>query len=306
MPTYTRKGEWLEAQLAKKDEGPLAMMLEQKFHLSSRQINQWIHLRKVLINGSPIKNAHQAVKAGDRVMLHLFEREDYGVEPEPIPIDVIFEDDHILVVNKPAGLTVHPTEIGQGGTLAHGIAYHYQSQGLQIKVRHVHRIDKDTSGLLLIAKHALAHSILDQALREHRIHREYVAFATGHFAQKKGTIREPIGRDRHHPTRRRVSPSGDPAITHYQVLEQYQDGAFVRLNLETGRTHQIRVHLSYIGHPLYGDTLYGGPKYPIRRQALHGERLRIVHPLTMEEMEFYAPMPDDMQQLQTFLRDQPK
>lgn len=302
MRTFTRKGEWLEVQLSKKEEGFLASILEQMFHLSTRQMSKWMHHKKIVLNGSLVSDLNQVVQAGDRLMVHLFEEEEYGVDPEPIPIDVLYEDDHILVVNKQAGISVHPTEPGQRGTLAHAIAHHYQLQGLQIKVRHIHRIDKDTSGAILIAKHALAHTILDQDLRKHHIHRQYVAFAVGQFAQKSGTIDKPIGRDRHHPTRRRVSATGDPAITHYDVLEQYQDGAYVRLKLETGRTHQIRVHLSAIGHPLYGDTLYGGPRYPIRRQALHGERLHIVHPITREEMEFYAPMPEDMVQLLKYLQ----
>ncbi len=303
MAHFQRKGNWLEYLSSKHDDGKaLEYLLEERMGLTSRIQKKLIDRGEVQINGRkpalPV-----TIKTGDRIQVQLFTVEDYGVTPEPIPIDVLYEDDHLLVVNKAAGLAVHPTEPNQSGTLAHAIAYHYQLQGLQIKVRHVHRLDKDTSGILLIAKHAVAHTLLDEALRDRNIKRQYVAVATGVFTEKQGKITEPIGRDRHHPTRRRVSPKGDPALTHFRLMEQFSEGALLQLELETGRTHQIRVHLSHLGHPIYGDTIYGGPKYPIRRQALHGERLQFIHPITREEMDISAPLPEDIKSLLHYLQE---
>lgn len=302
MSTLQRKGNWIEYQANKQVEGlSLETVLQAKLGLTPSIQHKMVKRGEVQVNGHKAALV-QSIRSGDRVQVQFFEEEDYGIIPEPIPIDVLYEDDHILVVNKAPGIAVHPTDPDQSGTLAHAIAYHYQLQGAQIKVRHVHRLDKDTSGVLLIAKHAVAHTLLDEALRKRRIKRQYVAIATGVFKAKQGEIAEPIGRDRHHPTRRRVSPTGDPARTHYRIIEQFAEGALIQLQLETGRTHQIRVHLSHIGHPLYGDTMYGGPRHPIRRQALHGERLCFSHPITGEELEIIASIPEDMKSLLQFLQ----
>lgn len=302
MESFIRKGKWLEYQISKQMEGlPVEEILRETLQVSGRLLQKLTRKSGIQLNG---KKSHLAarVKAGDRLQVLVFEREGYGVTPEPISLDISYEDEHILVVNKDPGIAVHPTEPGHAGTLAHGIAYHYQLQGIETKVRHIHRLDKDTSGLLLVAKHALAHAILDDKLRERKIKRRYLAIASGIFKNQKGTINLPIGRDRHHPTRRRVSPNGDEAITHYEVLEQYSHGALLALELETGRTHQIRVHLSHMGHPLYGDLLYGGPAGLISRQALHAERLLFEHPLTKEKLELTAALPADMKTLLQRLR----
>lgn len=302
MTQFQRKGKWLEVQISKHEAGSKPIeILESCFHLSKSMIEKLRQRDGIQINGQSFDEI-PLVKSGDRVRVLLFESEDYGVVPEAIDLEVLYEDDHLLVVNKAAGIAVHPTEPDQTGTLAHAVAYHYQLQGEQIKVRHIHRLDKDTSGVLLIAKHAVAHALLDEALRKRLIKRTYLAVATGKISPKQGTIEAAIGRDRHHPTRRRVSPTGDPAITHYQVITQLPEATIVQLELETGRTHQIRVHLSHIGHPLYGDTMYGGPRYPIRRQALHGERLQFVHPITGEALAIVAPLPDDIKKLIDYLK----
>lgn len=231
---------------------------------------------------------------GDQLEILLFPEEDYGVTPEKIPLAIPYEDEHLLVVDKPAGLAVHPTEPGQMGTLANGLAFHYREKELKIKIRHIHRLDKETSGLLLVAKHALSHTLLDEALRERRIKRLYLALVTGRLTEKKGRIDLPIGRDRHHATRRRVSQTGDRAITEYEVIREYPSGSLVQLELKTGRTHQIRVHLSHLGHPLLGDALYGGDAALIRRQALHAAHLSFIHPFTGQELAFNSPLPEDM------------
>jgi 23S rRNA pseudouridine1911/1915/1917 synthase len=234
---------------------------------------------------------------GQSVMLHLFPEEKSSFKPEYIPIEVLFEDDFCLVVNKPAGMSVHPSELNQSGTLANAIAYYYEATGQSCGVRHIHRLDKDTTGAVLYAKNEIAQLLLDEAMREQRIERQYAAIAEGNFAMESGTINEPIGRDRHQSGKRRVSPSGDQAITHYRVVSQFAAGALVRLELETGRTHQIRVHLSHIGHPIIGDSLYGGPVQRFNRQALHGERLLFEHPISREAISIEAPWPAELQTL---------
>ncbi|SDN57074.1 23S rRNA pseudouridine1911/1915/1917 synthase [Paenibacillus sp. yr247] len=236
---------------------------------------------------------------GDKVNLHVFPAEEASFRPERYNLDVIYEDDFCLVVNKPAGMSVHPSEVGQSGTLASAVAYYYASTGQACEVRHIHRLDQDTTGAVLYAKNEWAHVLLDEAMRDKRIDRSYVALAEGVFRAKQGTIDEPIGKDRHHSGKRRVTPNGDQAITHYKVLRQMEKAAFVGLELETGRTHQIRVHLSYLGHPLIGDTLYGGSSRLFHRQALHGERLLFDHPITQKQIEVHATLPQDFQLLLT-------
>lgn len=245
------------------------------------------------------KRKGEYIELSDRTRLHMFPAEELGFEPNyGRAITVLYEDDFCMVVHKPAGLKVHPTDMkADTDTLANLVAAYYESTGQQVAVRHVHRLDTDTTGPVLYAKCKTALTILDEAMREKAIDRTYLAIVEGVMAKKKGLIKQPIGKDRHHKQRRRVSPTGQYALTHYQVLDQYVDSALVELSLETGRTHQIRVHMSYLGHPLLGDTLYGGKTHDglVTRQALHGVQLTFAHPFSGEQLVVHDPIPEDFQ-----------
>lgn len=227
----------------------------------------------------------------DRLQLYAYEPEPSFIVPEYRELSILWEDDHLLVLNKEAGIDIHPSEPGQTGTLANAVSFYLQSQAILTKVRHIHRLDRDTSGAILFAKHPLAGATLDRMLAHRAIKRTYVALVHGRLSPKSGTIFAPIGRDRHHPTRRRVSRTGARAVTHYRVLQTFPAASLVELTLDTGRTHQIRVHLAHLGHPLVGDTLYGGQ--PIfHRHALHAAKLTFRHPFTNEEVVCLAPTDD--------------
>ncbi|MFD2670501.1 RluA family pseudouridine synthase [Marinicrinis sediminis] len=238
------------------------------------------------------------------IKLHLFVEQDDGFEPSYEELDVCYEDDFCLVVNKPAGVAVHPSSPEDLDTLANRVAGHYVMTGQRCAVKHIHRLDLDTTGPVLYAKNEWAGLVLDEDMRNKAIDRMYVALCSGSWRlPEQGTISAAIGRDRHHATRRRVSPTGQEAVTHYTVLESFEKAAFVQLQLETGRTHQIRVHMQHLGHPLIGDTLYGGkPVGTFRRQALHGQRLQFMHPWSRESIQVEAGLPHDMQNLLDVLR----
>jgi 23S rRNA pseudouridine1911/1915/1917 synthase len=285
-----RKGEWLELRLPENLAGiPLAGLMRQL------PVPQKIAGKLIATGG--------VVRQGKQVRLRLFPRERPEFEAEWTELNVLYEDDFTLVVNKPVGVEVHPSAKGQKGTLAHAVAAYYDTTGQACRVRHIHRLDKETTGPVLYAKNELAHYVFDAAMREKRIERIYTAIAEGVFKDKKGVIDAPIGQDRHHSTRRRVSDTGEKAVTRYDVIERFADHTYVRLRLETGRTHQIRVHLSHLGHPLAGDGMYGGHRDYMKRQALHGEKLIWSHPWTGERMEVRAPLPDDIASLLRTLRE---
>ncbi|MCQ6560850.1 RluA family pseudouridine synthase [Paenibacillus mendelii] len=195
-------------------------------------------------------------------------------------VPVLYEDDWCLVFDKPTGMPVHPNAPRQRGTLDEAAARHCLQTGDALPVKHIHRLDDDTAGPVLYAKNDLAQMVLDEAMRDKRVDRQYEALVHGKPAKSRGTINEPIGKDRHHGARRRVTPTGDHAVTHYETLAVYKSASLLRLQLETGRTHQIRVHLSHAGYPIVGDQLYGGRVDLLRHQALRGERLLFPHPLT--------------------------
>jgi len=207
------------------------------------------------------------------------------------PVTILFEDDHCLIANKPSGLPVHQSYAGQVHTLDALIERYMDDCHDPILVRHIHRIDDDTSGPVLYAKHDLAQYLFDEAMREKRIDRQYLAIVEGTLSQQAGVVNAPIGKHRHQPKRRVVTADGDNAMTHYKLMEGLSHHSVVELTLETGRTHQIRVHMSHIGHPLVGDKLYGGSTKYLSHQALHGVRLRFVHPFTEQELSIEAPLP---------------
>ncbi|WP_368198095.1 RluA family pseudouridine synthase [Bacillus pumilus] len=276
----------------------LSHFLKTAVSASKPIIHFWMEHQKVRLNQKP---AHHAAKVsqGDQIIIDLFETEESDVTPEYGELEVLFEDEHLLIVQKPAGRPTHPNEQGQTGTLANLVAFHFQANGEEKRVRHIHRLDQDTSGTVIFAKHRLAHAALDQMLSKKTIKRTYIAIAEGLFKKKKGTIDAAIGRDKHHAVRRRISPNGLKAVTHFQVMDMNKrlQLTAVKLQLETGRTHQIRVHLSSLGHPLAGDTLYDGVRDYINRCALHAKQVDLKHPFTGEHLIIEAPLPPDMDQL---------
>ncbi|WP_411334514.1 RluA family pseudouridine synthase [Metabacillus indicus] len=294
-----RKGEWLILPVKQEWAGmSLQQMVKEKLHVPKGLAHSFRINKDVKVNEKD-PDWTQQLKESDSVMIRVFHEEDCGTAAEYMELDFLYEDDHFLIVNKPAGMDTHPNEPSQTGTLANGIASHFQMNGLSRKIRHIHRLDRDTSGAVVFAKHALSHAVLDRLLEERKVKRTYTAVVQGEVKQKKGSIDHPIGKDRHHPSRRRVSPGGQPALTHFK-REGYTrkfDVSLLKLQLDTGRTHQIRVHVSHIGFPIAGDVLYGGNQNLIRRQALHASEISVMHPFTGEEIDVFAPFPEDMRDL---------
>jgi 23S rRNA pseudouridine1911/1915/1917 synthase len=293
MLKTTRKGNWMEINTPKSWEGKtIEEIFRKEWEVSKKLTHLFRMEHKVFVNGNKASWI-SPLKLGDKVLIKLFEDEDRMDLPAFFyDIQVLFEDDHVIVFNKPAFMNTHPNDETDKSTLLQAAQFYLHSKGEKVEVRHVHRLDKDTTGAILFAKHALAGAILDRMLEKHELKRTYLAIVQGPLKKKKGIINEPIGRDRHHATRRRVSPTGQEAITHYQLIKEENSITYVKCWLETGRTHQIRVHFSHIGHPLLGDILYGG-KPQFNRQALHAAKLEFTHPITGEEIICYAPFIDN-------------
>ena len=213
-------------------------------------------------------------------------------------IDIIFEDDCLLIINKPAGIAVHPSILHYENTLSNGVKFYFESIGLKRKIRPVNRLDLNTSGLIVFAKNEYVQESLIQQMQSGIFKKDYIAIVKGHFKEKNGTINLPIARKNNSIIERCVSHDGQEAITDYCVLKEYYDYSVVKCSLKTGRTHQIRVHMSAIGHPLLGDTLYGIPCDWINRQALHSHRISFVHPISQKKLEFICELPNDMTQKQ--------
>jgi 23S rRNA pseudouridine1911/1915/1917 synthase len=252
---------------------------------------------KLLVNGRE-QNLRYALQIGDVVCVEFpNERKGTHMTPEEIPLDILYEDDSVLVINKQAGIATIPSFHHQTGTIANGVLYHYVKHNIPYTVHVVTRLDRDTSGLLLIAKHRYSHSILSAAQKQGKVKRKYYAIVEGNPAPRKGVIRANIGRKAESIIEREVREDGQHAVTHYQVKENNLNHALVAVQLETGRTHQIRVHFSFIGHPLAGDDLYGGSKGLITRQALHCFELGFEHPQTKEWMTFSVPLAKDMKKI---------
>lgn len=262
--------------------------------LSRSQANEAIKAGTILVNNQRQK-ARYAVKLGDVISYELPKEEVLDYQPEDIPIEIVYEDSDVAVVNKPQGMVVHPSAGHTSGTLVNALLYHVKDLSTingVVRPGIVHRIDKDTSGLLMIAKNDKAHQALAQELKEKKSLRQYVAIVHGNLPNDRGVIEAPIGRSDKDRKKQAVTAKGKPALTRFQVLERFGDFTLVELTLETGRTHQIRVHMAYIGHPIAGDPVYGPRKTLAGHgQFLHAKTLGFTHPTTGELMTFSVDVP---------------
>ncbi len=251
----------------------------------------------LMVNGMD-ETVRYMLSRGDKVTVCFpVEKRSEEMVAEDIPLTIIYEDDYVLVVNKPANLPTIPSREHPTGTLANALLYYYDKHCISSTVHVVTRLDKDTSGLLLVAKNRYVHHLLSQQQKEKSVKRIYKAIVHGELVHNKGTIDAPIGRSTTSIIEREVSEDGQDAVTHYEVKKALSDMTLVTVTLDTGRTHQIRVHFAYLGHPLIGDDLYGGKVEKIKRQALHSAELSFYHPFLKRTMNFHAPLPKDMEEL---------
>ncbi|BDX07254.1 ribosomal large subunit pseudouridine synthase D [Planctobacterium marinum] len=283
---------------------------------SRSRLKNWILEGNVKVDGEVVTTPRHKMKGIEVLELEAQVEDEVGYQPEDIAIDIVYEDDDIIIVNKPVGLVVHPGAGNQSGTLLNALLFHYPDSAVVPRAGIVHRLDKDTTGLMVVAKNIAAHTQLVTQLQAREISREYEAICIGSMVGG-GTVDKPIGRHSTKRTAMAVKETGKEATTHYRVIERFREHTHLRLKLETGRTHQIRVHMDYIKHSLVGDQLYGmGLKLPkgateelvnhlrsFRRQALHAVQLGLFHPLTGEWMSWQAPLPEDLKALLVALRE---
>lgn len=295
-----------EKMVVETEKGRIDKVIANHFPAFSRsQVQNWLTKERITVNDAVVK-ANYKVKTGDVIVIEPVEPEVLDVQPENIPLDIVYEDEDVVVINKPQGMVVHPAPGHPNGTLVNALMYHIDHlSGINDVIRPgiVHRIDKDTSGLLMIAKNDQAHESLAKQLAEKTSMRRYLALVHGNIAHDKGTVDMPIGRNPKDRKKQAVVENGRHAVTHFKVLERFGQYTLIECQLETGRTHQIRVHLAEIGHPLAGDPLYG-PRKTLKGngQFLHAAQLGFTHPKTGEWLEFSAPLPDIFEQTLTQLR----
>lgn len=238
------------------------------------------------------------IKSGDVLEVHVYKEEEQNIIPQKMNLDIIYEDQDIIIVNKPKGMVVHPTKNYNEGTLANGLLYHFKENKEKCIVRLVSRLDMDTSGLIIVAKNAFSHMALARDMNSENFKKTYLAIVHGNLSSKSGVINKPISKSDDGSLKRVIGEKGQASITHFKVIERFNEGDLVQLTLETGRTHQIRVHLSSLGNPIFGDALYGKEEHDyIQRQALHAYKLKIPHPRTGEVLKFQCELPEDMVEL---------
>lgn len=291
---------FLEWQASEQEAGILLRTFLRHHHISKQLLAsvKYNEEGKIEVNGGE-QNVLYKVQAGDLIRIHFPpEKENTRLVAEFSPLDIVYEDDFILVLNKKAGMASIPAQFHPSGSVANHLKGYYETIGLDSAIHIVTRLDRETSGLMLIAKNRFAHARLSKTLQKGLLKRRYQAFVTGHLLSDSGSIEAPIGRNSNISIMERmVTQDGKYAKTNYKRLGSYAAFDHLQIELETGRTHQIRVHFSYIGHPLIGDTMYGGPDELLARHALHSYHLHLVHPLTEEYMEFEIPLPEDLQAL---------
>ncbi len=286
----------LEYRISGQDEGKTIKEYLTQIGYSGQNI---VELKKIpqsiLLNGV-WEYVNCRVKENDELRIHIREEESSEkILPVDLPFPVLYEDDDIVVVNKPADMPIHPSLNNYENTLGNAAAYYFAKQGKSFIFRCINRLDRDTTGLTILAKHMVSCSMLQNDMLKRKISREYLAIVEGVFENTEGTIDAPIGRKEGSTIERRIDyENGERAVTHYRVLEQKEDVAMLALKLETGRTHQIRVHMVSVGHPLVGDFLYNPQNKGLSRQALHAWKLSFIHPITKERVALEAPVPEDM------------
>ena len=276
------------------DEGKeLREIMREHFDFSARLRNRIKREKLVMVDGVSTPGWKKPV-VGAEIRITLPD-ETSGFKPQNIPLDIVYEDDELMIINKQPGLIVHPTKGHPTGTVANALMYYMEQTGKPFKIRFVNRLDMDTSGLLVVAKNSYTQNDYTKQMKENTVEKRYIAVVKGIVESDEGTIDLPIGRPDPDHVRRGVMEDGAPSVTHYKVLDRYNGYSLVELLLETGRTHQIRVHMSHIGHPVLGDWLYEGLNpLLIDRQALHAAKLTFTHPMTKKRMTFEAPIPEDI------------
>ena len=312
MPQITLSAEVQPEQMGQRLDQTLTELFPE---YSRSRLKTWIEADLVKLNDRITNIPREKVLGGEKIEITVEVEDETRFEPENIPLNIVYEDDDIIVINKPKDLVVHPGAGNPNGTVLNALLYHYPPIAEVPRAGIVHRLDKDTTGLMVVAKTIPAQTKLVRDLQKRKITREYEAVASG-IMTKGGTVDQPMARHATKRTLMAVHPMGKPAVTHYRIMENYRNYTRLRLRLETGRTHQIRVHMAHIAHPLLGDQTYGGrPRPPknasedfmevlrnFKRQALHAVMLRLAHPITGEMMEWYAPLPDDFVELLNALK----
>ena len=272
-------------------------VLKEQFLLSDRLITKLKKANKIYLNSLPTYTK-KSVTVGDTVSVLIdFEEDNSNIVASNIPLNIIYEDDYLLVLNKPANIAIHPSILHFDNSLSNGVKFYFDKLGLKKKIRIVNRLDRNTSGIVIFAKNEYIQECLIKQMKTNEFKKEYLAIAKGILESKSGTLNFPIARKEGSIIERTVTSDGDSAITHYDVVKEFNNLSLVHIVLETGRTHQIRVHFSHIGHPILGDTLYGSPSKLINRQALHSYKLTFIHPVTKKVVSLEAPLPNDIKNI---------
>lgn len=276
---------------------PINQILQNKLNISSRLLYKLIKNKCIFLNGV-LCDTRKTASLNDVLLVDFsYEEDNSNIIPTKMNLNIIYEDDWFLVLNKPAGVATHPSVLHYSDSLCNGVRFYFDEIGLKKKIRPVNRLDLNTSGLVVFAKCEYVQECLISQMKDNSFKKEYLAFCDGIFESKFGTVNLPISRKENSIIERCVSKDGQPSITHYEVLREFNNYSLIKCVLETGRTHQIRVHMSAIGHPLIGDTLYGSTSNLINRQALHCYKLKFIHPITNKIVDFCSELPYGLKKL---------